>query len=77
MPKKTKQPTISTKKPAKKPSKLTGKIQGIAMLFVILSIAFSSYVVIMGVDDMLPKALLIPQVLFATCELTRKFLQTK
>lgn len=47
--------------------------QGTAMLLVTVSISFSSYVVIMGVDDIVSKILIVPQLLFAVITLFRKF----
>ena len=61
----------------KKTSRVLPIIQGLAMLFIILSISFSSYLVIMGTNDVLPKALIAPQVIFAGYQLVKKFISTK
>ncbi len=49
------------------------KVTGVLWLLVIASIAFSSYIVIMGVEQLVPKLMLVPQVLFAAYEAVRRF----
>jgi hypothetical protein len=49
------------------------KVTGVSMLLVIASIAFSSYIVIMGVEQLIPKLMLVPQILFAAVEAVRRF----
>lgn len=49
------------------------KVTGVGMLLVIASIAFSSYIVIMGVEQLVPKLMLVPQVLFAAIEAVKRF----
>lgn len=48
-------------------------VYGLALAFVVASIAFSSYVVCAGTSGLLPKALLIPQMVFAATVLLYKF----
>ena len=45
---------------------------GVALLFVVASIAFSTYMVYFGTDDVISKALLVPQALFAAAFLLIK-----
>ena len=49
------------------------KVTGVAMLLVIASIAFSSYIVIMGVEQLVPKLMLAPQIMFAAIEAVKRF----
>ena len=51
---------------------LTG-IMGVATLFVVVSIAYSTFVVATGTDGLAPKLMLVPQALFASVVLVRKF----
>lgn len=48
-------------------------IAWLGMLFVVLSIGFSSYMVYFGSDNMLAKIMLIPQVAFAAAVAIYKF----
>jgi len=57
---------------AKKTHKLDG-IMGVLQLFVVVSIAYSSYIVIAGTDGLVPKLLVIPQILWAVIILVMKF----
>lgn len=59
----------NSSKPANKSNKKVEKqasfgILGIALLFVIVSIAYSSTVILLGTDGLLPKIALAPQILF-------------
>jgi hypothetical protein len=49
------------------------KLTGMLELFVVSSVAFSSYVVIMGVQSMTPRLLLAPQILWAAIQLVKRF----
>ena len=77
MPKTKTTKNIKESKRTKKPSRIIPRIQGIAMLFVILSVGFSSYLIFKGTDDNLPKILIAPQVIFASYQLVKKFISTK
>ena len=55
-----------------KSSKLDG-IMGVLQLFVVVSIAYSSYIVIAGTDGLTPKLLVIPQIMWAVIILVMKF----
>lgn len=46
---------------------------GILQLFVLASIAYSTYVVFLGTDGIAPKVMLIPQALWATLLAVQKF----
>lgn len=65
-------------KPAQKETKQTGRnvwhtLAWFGMLFVIVSIAFSSYMVYFGSDSIVAKAMLAPQVIFAAGVAIYKF----
>lgn len=80
---------MSRLKPAKKPSKLSKKAQkeqkkavreqhkrgilGLGLLFVIVSIAYSSYVIFNGVHSTASRVMLVPQVVFALLTLIKAF----
>lgn len=57
---------------ANKPSKLNG-IMGVLQLFVVVSIAYSSYIVIAGTDGLVPKLLVAPQIMWVMIVLVTKF----
>lgn len=70
------------RKPSKKLSKDDKKalreqqkrgILGIGLLFVVVSIAYSSYVILNGVDSIASKVMLVPQVAFALRSLIKAF----
>lgn len=48
-------------------------VYGILMLFVFGSIAYSTYIVAMGVEGYIPKLMLVPQALFALIVAIYKF----
>jgi hypothetical protein len=48
-------------------------IFGILSLFVLVSIAYSTYMVAVGTDGVAPKVMLVPQALFAACLAIYKF----
>ena len=48
-------------------------IMGIGQLFVVVSIAYSTSVVLMGIDSVVSKIILFPQVVFATYILLKAF----
>lgn len=50
-----------------------GGIMGVLQLFVVASISYSSYIVIMGTDGLIPKLLIAPQIAWATVILITKF----
>ncbi len=76
-------------KPAKKPSKLSKKAQkeqqkavldqhkrgilGLGLLFVVVSITYSSYVILNGVHSTASRVMLVPQVVFALLTLIKAF----
>lgn len=70
------------RKKAKKPTKAEQKlarqqqmrgILGIGALFVVVSIAYSTYVIFNGVDSTASRVMLIPQVVFAVYTLVKAF----
>lgn len=69
MAKQTKSQEPKAPKNKKDYTKLTGMLE----LFVVASIAFSSYVVIMGVQSLTPRLLLVPQILWAAYQLVKRF----
>lgn len=50
---------------------------GLLQLFVLASIAYSTYVVYLGTDGIAPKVMLIPQALWATLLAVQKFTKSK
>lgn len=46
---------------------------GILVLFVVASIAYSTYVVALGTDGYIPKVMLVPQTAWAVVELIKRF----
>lgn len=54
-------------------SKLNERLLWTGMLFVLLSIGFSSYMVYFGTDNLIAKVMLIPQVAFAAIVAIYKF----
>lgn len=73
MSKKTTKPTIKEPKAPLTVSKALGGLGGIVMAFVVASISYSTYVVYFGTTGIVPKALLIPQAVFATVLVIYKF----
>jgi len=70
-----KKTTKSNKKPAAGKLKAFGfGILGLLMLVVVMSIAFSSYVVWAGTTGTTPKLLLVPQIVFAAANLLAVFI---
>lgn len=60
-------------KTSKKMDKAKVAMNGVAMLFVVASIAFMSVIIYMGTDDLTSKALTAPAVAFAVLELVKRF----
>lgn len=63
-----------------KPSKATSKYDsmiGILQVFVVVSIAYSTYIVALGTEGYIPKAMLIPQALYAAILVICKFVNNK
>lgn len=54
-----------------------GPTVGVFQLFVLASIAYSTYVVYLGTDGTAPKVMLIPQALWATLLAVQKFTNNK
>ena len=52
-------------------------VLGLLQLFVLASIAYSTYVVYLGTDGIAPKVMLIPQALWATLLAVQKFTKSK
>lgn len=48
---------------------------GLLQVFVLVSIAYSTYVVVLGTDGLTPKVMVVPQTLYATVLLVNKFLK--
>lgn len=71
--KKIKVSSDTPKTPSKKVEATKNGIIGMMLLLVVTSIAFSSYTVWFGVDGVVSKAMLTPQILFAVCVLIKKF----
>lgn len=64
----------TTKEKATKPIKnYQNAIIGVLQLLVVASIAYSSAVIIMGVDGYIAKALIAPQVIYAAVTLIKRF----
>lgn len=59
--------------PVKKNYNINAKVTGIAMLFVLASIVFSTFVVYTGTTGIEYKVLLIPQALFAAIIAIKQF----
>lgn len=53
------------------------KTVGIMQLFVIVSIAYMAYVVILGTDGIVPKVMCAPALIWATLILVLRFTNTK
>lgn len=49
------------------------KITGILQLFVLVSVAYSTYVVYLGTEGIAPKVMLVPQAIFAAVIAVQKF----
>jgi hypothetical protein len=64
--------TVEAPKP-KKDRNINNKVTGIAMLFVLASIIFSTFVVYTGTTGIEYKVLLIPQALFAAIIAIKQF----
>jgi len=63
---------------ADKPKKnynIKQKTNGILQLFVIVSISYMSYVVLMGLDDIISKILVAPALIWVALTLTSKFVK--
>lgn len=58
-----------------KKSKDFSAMYGLLMLFVVASIAFSTYVVYAGTIGIVPKVMLVPQALFAALVAIRQFIK--
>ena len=58
---------------AKKNRNINIKITGIAMLFVLASITYSTYVVAMGTTGIAPKVMLVPQAIWGVIIAIQKF----
>ena len=50
-------------------------IMGILTLFVIVSIAYSSWVIVQGTDDPIHRIMLVPMVLWAVIKLIKQFIK--
>lgn len=61
----------------KKARNIKANTVGIAQLFVIASICYSTYVVALGTSGWIPKAMLVPQALWAALLLIQKFTRNK
>ena len=61
------------KKAAKNSNNKANGIIGLLMLLVVLSIAYSTYVVWFGTTGLVPKVMLAPQIVFAAVILIKKF----
>lgn len=77
--KKNKENTEATtvKKAAKKQGNKASGIIGVLLLLVVLSIAFSSYIVWFGTQGLASKIMLAPQIVFAAVVLVWKFSNNK
>ena len=62
-----------TNKGIKKTNNIKSVIIGIMELFVIVSIAFMSFVVITGIQDMIAKLITLPAILWAVYKMIIKF----
>ena len=76
--KKVKKPRKKAKKPTKAEREIAKKernraIMGIGQLLVVVSIAYSTAVIFIGVDGMASKIALLPQVVFASFTLLKAF----
>jgi hypothetical protein len=60
-------------KAAKGPRNFDG-ILGLLQVFVVVSIAYSTYIVALGTEGYTPKIMLIPQALYASILVIRKFI---
>lgn len=58
----------------KQPKNLSGKIEGMLMLFVIGSISYTTTVIIIGTEGYIPLALTAPQAIFAAFVLAKNFI---
>lgn len=63
----------TAKKTTKKQAKKANGIIGLLLLLVVLSVAYSSYVVWFGTTGLVPKIMLAPQLIFAAAVLVWKF----
>lgn len=52
-------------------------VLGMLQVFVVVSIAYSTYIVALGTEGYTPKIMLIPQALYASILVIRKFISTK
>lgn len=69
----TSKEAAAPKKAAKNSNDKANGIIGLLMLLVVLSIAYSTYVVWFGTTGLVPKVLLAPQLIFAAVVLIKKF----
>jgi hypothetical protein len=58
-------------KPAKK--RISYNVVGLLQIFVVVSIAYSTYIVALGTEGYAPKVMLIPQTLYAALLFVNKF----
>jgi len=62
-----------TEKVQKKTNSIKNYIIGIATLFVIASIAYSTVVIALGTQGLIPKILIVPQAIYAFVILIKRF----
>lgn len=62
-----------TKQEPKKVRNYNTKVTGVMQLFVIASVAYMGYVVILGTDGIAPKVMTIPALIWATVLAIQKF----
>ncbi len=69
--------TKTVKKSKKAQESISNVIMGLGLFAVVLSIAYSSTVIVIGTDDIAPKVLIAPQVIFASWIAVKKFTNNK
>lgn len=73
----TKSNKTTQETPKKSKRNIKGQTVGVLQLFVLASIAYSTYVVYLGTDGYAPKVMLIPQAIWATLLAIQKFTNSK
>lgn len=71
--KKTNQTKTTDKATNRKPKNISGKIVGISLLLVVLSIAYTTTVIFMGTDGIEAKILTTPQIILAVVLALKQF----
>ena len=64
---------LKAEQPKNKQNNSKASIIGVLSLFTVASIGYSSTVILIGVDGLVPKALIAPQMIYATIVLVKKF----